>query len=88
MGRGLIGFASAILIALVVLIVLVNCGGPERDGSTLGGSIDYQVDSSSVSPFLEVTRYIDKEAGVVCYSINKGGIDCLPIAKTKLDIRQ
>ena len=83
MGRGLIGFALVLLIA--VLVVLVSYGGPKQDGSTLD-SADYQVDFSHVSAYLEVTRYIDREAGVVCYSVNKGGIDCLPIAETELNI--
>lgn len=41
--------------------------------------------SSSYSGTIE--RYIDREAGVVCYIIigsEKGGIDCMPIGDTKL----
>lgn len=37
--------------------------------------------------YTSVQRFIDKEAGVVCYlysSIQKGGISCLPLSDTLL----
>ena len=36
----------------------------------------------------EVIRFIDEEAGVVCWWTGsyRGGISCLPISQTKLDI--
>ena len=31
-----------------------------------------------------VSRFIDCKNGIVCYTTNGGGIDCLPIGQTRL----
>lgn len=63
---------------LPLTLLLAGCGGqyaPPPPGPT----------REPVAP--EVTRFEDKEAGVVCWvynGYNKGGISCLPIAQTTL----
>lgn len=67
-------------LALLVLLVLVACGA----------SAEAQVLSPEDPPFTDigngVARFIDDEAGVVCWMFySKGTLSCLPLSETKLD---
>ncbi len=69
------------LIALPLLsLVLAGCAA-----SAGGNSTFWQISNTRLSG---VYRTLDEEAGVVCWvysSIDKGGIDCMPISETKLE---
>ena len=44
--------------------------------------------SPSMNPGYGISRYVDQEAGVVCWvwaGGHAGGLSCLPIADTRLD---
>lgn len=83
------------LIAVVLLAGLAGCVGgdnsPDKEQNTeatTNGTIVYDgVETSD-----EVTRFVEAEAGVVCYyfaypaiEAGQGGISCLPINDTALE---
>lgn len=76
-------------LAVAVTVLLAGCAGigqpdvepkpePPKVGERLGDA-----------PNGGTWRFVDDEAGVVCYIINEGGdgeaIDCLPLNETRLD---
>jgi len=71
------------VIAVVLLAGLAGCVGgedPNNSGEERNGTV---IDG-------EVTRFVDTEAGVVCYkyeddSWEQGGISCVPLEQTDLD---
>lgn len=75
------------LIALVALAGLAGClGGGAEDVETPEEDVEYE----SVEVHTDTTRFIDREAGVVCYkygspSYDEAGISCLPIDQTDLE---
>jgi hypothetical protein len=65
------------IINFVLLFLLVGCS-------------DYEIDLNNKKSNIEelssnLTRFIDEEAGVVCWERNPGGISCLPIKDTLLE---
>lgn len=75
-----------LMVAVVLLAALSGCtgdGAEESDSST--------VETTESIPD-DVTRFVDEEAGVVCYQFHaapgsrasSGGIACVPITETKL----
>lgn len=69
------------IILLVLLGIAVGCGPVPADvGPSKGNMV-------RIAP--EVKRFIDEEAGVVCWAHNDGnygtGFSCLPLSETKLD---
>lgn len=82
------------VVAVVLLAGLAGCTGggdapePDRNTDATGdGTIVYEgVDTSN-----EVTRFVDREAGVVCYYFaypdgyaGQGGLSCVPLNETEL----
>ncbi len=71
---------KAVLVA--VLMLLAACASPRESDQETSEEITWIVPGLS-----SIGRYVDEEAGVVCWIYNgyeKGGIDCLPIADTRL----
>jgi len=69
------------LIAVVLLAGLAGCVG--GDETTDSGPKDEKVQDDG--RFDDVDRFIDREAGVVCYKFTgfeKGGLSCVPIEQT------
>ena len=67
-----------LIVVLALAVLLVGCGPPEEPQAivTGGASLTYNT-----------TRFIDVEAGVVCYEFKSGyaaGISCLPLVDTNL----
>jgi hypothetical protein len=66
------------IVSLVVMaVLLVSCAG--------GGGSEGIREIPEVTVRNEVNRFIDKEAGVVCWTHFQYGISCLPLSETKLD---
>lgn len=66
-------FLKVIIVGLVLVvtsIIIVSCEAPDDDSVCVDNGY--------------VTRYIDDEAGIVCYWMY-AGIDCIPIEQTRLD---
>lgn len=65
-----------LFLLITVLIALTACAAPA-------------VMQGAVTSDPSIMRWTDREAGVVCwvyYGYNKGGISCLPIDETRLEI--
>lgn len=75
------------VIAVVLLAGLAGCvGGGAEDVERPEEDVEYE----SVEVHTDTTRFIDREAGVVCYkygspSYDEAGISCLPIDQTDLE---
>lgn len=61
---------------LAVLLLLAGCGSPP--GSSVDGKSLGRIQGAGIS------RFIDDEAGVVCW-VYYYGISCLSISQTRLD---
>lgn len=77
-----------VTLLLITLTASAGCTGtptdpaPEVDTTAQTGSTEFQLGQGHT-----VERFIDREAGVVCYVARRsdpGGIDCLPIEQTQL----
>jgi len=82
--------AVVILVLIFVLITIMSCG-PTPSPYGWGTPTPRPTDAHDRIDFrglpVTVERYIDREAGVVCYrykSFDAGGISCLPIKDTLL----
>lgn len=86
------------LLLLLALIIFMGAGGcaPSVDGernSVIASPVVSNTPANitklpGASVITSVYRYVDEEAGVVCWFFNgleKGGVGCLPISDTKLD---
>ena len=65
-----------ILVCLIIIILLVGC-------------MPKVIDTGSSNESIYVDRYVDREAGVVCWLITKSygvAIDCLPVEQTLLQV--
>lgn len=70
------------LIALAMVALLVACAAPQPDGNK------YPVCERMTEGkllFSGVCRFVDTDAGVVCWAYGPGGISCLPLKDTRLD---
>lgn len=92
---------SLAVIALAILAGLAGCvggdSGPEPSENTNAstqGEIILSESGHYTSGDSTVTRFVDREAGVVCYKYDDkmggeyghaGGLSCLPIEQTDLD---
>lgn len=78
-------------LAVVVLFVLVSCGG-SAEAQVLSPESHYQIEDIMVdgNEWPQGYRLIDTEAGVVCYQTTtaQGGFNCLPLSETKLDTEE
>ena len=72
--RRRIGFVVLALILAIALRVYVVPGSRNR----LPGVRQTNVPSN-------VTRWTDREAGVVCYQLGQVSVSCLPLASTQLE---
>lgn len=64
-----------LIVAVLVLLGLVSCA-PGRA-------------TAASSSLVRVERHIDQEAGVACWvyiGVYQGGITCLPLEQTQLDV--
>ena len=69
---------KGLLLWLVIALLLVSCESLNPD------------EPERIAVGSDITRFIDEEAGVVCWiytGYNKGGISCLPIKDTALGDR-
>lgn len=71
-----------LLIALATL-ALSGCGGIEPDAQPQEQTYE-NMNLQHTRYSSSLARFIDTEAGIVCYTWSRG-IDCLPISETKLD---
>lgn len=76
-----------ILLISLVLLVLVGCATQEYTNEDSGIDSIYlgKIKSGSYANYIE--RFIDSEAGVVCWVVVEfrgGGISCLPLDQTNL----
>jgi hypothetical protein len=71
-----------IIMMILVLITLVGCASYPTESPIR----DVPNDDIKIFDSLSngVFRFIDKEAGVVCWTVYQNGISCLPIGETKL----
>jgi len=46
--------------------------------------VSNQIQPDVTIPGTKIGRYIDKEAGIVCYTIGSQAMSCIPISQTKL----
>ena len=76
-GQGLVEYALiSVLVIIVGIVIFALIFQPAGENS---------VQPDSIPRFIE--RFIDDEAGVVCWRYkNNGGISCLPISDTKLRV--
>lgn len=71
------------VIAVVLLAGLAGCVGGSGEQTPDSGPSDEDVQEGG--SFEDVDRFIDREAGVVCYKFSgfeKGGLSCVPIEQT------
>jgi hypothetical protein len=77
-----------LIVLLVITVMLVSCAPDPRTQNT-------QINKDDTANFylamgdggVNVTRYIDEEADVVCWVMtgyNRGGVSCLPLHETSL----
>jgi len=79
-------FISTSLILLILVSICSGCG--PQDATRV--SIDNVVTTTYSIKRGDIERFVDDEAGVVCYvqtgnRSTSGSIDCLPISDTRLD---
>ena len=80
----MMGKNIAILILLFIsLMVLVSCADRE-DYYTVQEEQTAQIIYQNLSG--SMARYIDIDAGVVCWSLYSDSLSCLPLSETQLDI--
>jgi len=67
-------------LCVAALVALAGCGAAPVDAPAA------PTESGDVVTLIggRMTRYIDREAGVACWVINGGGLDCLPLDQTRL----
>lgn len=65
-----------ILVLALALVLIVGCAPAMPD------------DVELVSNNIPIRRYVDEEAGVVCWMYYSNGISCLPVDQTKLEVTQ
>lgn len=65
-----------LVLLAAVLVVMMKCAPVYED----------QIETSQINPYTNIERYVDEEAGVVCwlYAGYQGGLSCLPIDQTDL----
>ncbi len=63
------------LVAIIFIIIFVSCA-PATKGDGVGLEV--------ANPTTDITRYVDKEAGVVCWISWSNAISCMPIKDTLL----
>jgi len=70
-----------LIVGILLSIFLISCAPAER----IVGSEDKDYSGKTLTTVsYSVSRFIDKDAGVVCWIRGNDGIDCLPISETKL----
>lgn len=70
-------FIMGVIVALIgVLIVVSSCAAPNTNG--------YGESPRILTSDASVRRWIDREAGVVCWIYTNSGISCLPLAQTSI----
>ena len=74
-----------VLLLAAVLLLSVSCAERQEFPSETHEAeraADFETIANAF--YHSIYRVIDKEAGVVCWLYNKGGMDCMPISDTAL----
>lgn len=78
-----IDIAKWLVIIFVVLAIIALILSPGASGDAQPAD-NGSVETPPVSEHGGIDRYVDEEAGVVCYGYYNNGISCLPINQTRL----
>lgn len=86
------GRGKAVIMLLLIALLLVACTGNNNVETKVvetPTSTRLRIEDIATEVAPDVYRFIDEEAGVVCYVyefVKRGGISCLSVEQTKLEV--
>ena len=76
------------ILALILIVAILSSCADLEEGSVPSSDLEVVYSLGTTLDGIIVVRFIDEEAGVVCYlfkGYKTGGLSCLPLSQTALE---